>query len=71
MKSYPLGDFETQVSAIIKRGKATMAVMEKMGAPQTRINDEETAINRELLNLRINTTARFGELLSQIIRDNS
>jgi hypothetical protein len=64
-----LDDFADEVQEIVRRGRAVLSTMQKMGAPQERINQEEIAIGREILHCRIKTTARFGDALSVIIED--
>ena len=65
---FPLTDFQKEIESIIKRGKATMALMQKSGYSQERINAEELALSREILHLRIKYTAMFGERLTEIIQ---
>ena len=66
---FSLVSFRDEVEKISRRGKLTLDLMQREGAPQQRINDEELALSREILHLRIKFTAQFGERLTQIIQE--
>jgi hypothetical protein len=67
--AFNLDDFQKEIASIKKRGKEVLRTMEKMGADQNRINNEEAMIGREILQCRITWTQRFGDRLTEIIQE--
>jgi hypothetical protein len=67
--AFDLVDFQKEVASIKKRGAATLVTMQKYGADQNRINNEEVMISREILHCRIQWTQRFGDRLTEIIAE--
>lgn len=66
--TFSLVSFRDEVEKISRRGKLTLDLMQREGAPQQRINDEELALSREILHLRIKYTQLYGERLTKIIQ---
>lgn len=64
---YNLVPFRDTVQSIIRRGKLTVALMEKEGASPQRVDQEVENIRREIMDLRIKTVQDFHEYLSKII----
>ena len=66
--SFSMAPFQKEVQSIIQREKATLALMQKSGYSQERVNAEELALSREILHCRIKYTQLFGEELTKIIQ---
>jgi hypothetical protein len=67
--AFDLADFQKEIAQIKKRGAATLATMQKYGADQPRLNQEEQLIGREILQCRITWTQKFGDRLTEIIAE--
>jgi hypothetical protein len=61
--------FRDEVVSIAERGKATLSLMERMGATPERIEKERQALRQDVLTLRLRVTAQFSEVVGKVVRD--